>query len=198
MTLKGVPNDTLTIQVTWPSLNSVVGTTVMNSLTLTENTTSTFTVTLDSLGTGQITGTTSRVGSTVYGQKLMKFTIISSSGSYPITTNTLNNDSVFAEFSVVSKPSGGNTLPGSISNYSSSGTSCSSITAQTSYVITTFTPTVGQILYNNGFPSPGTPINGGNNWISVWGGFLQDYTLPTNKYSLQVSPTGIILSVLPC
>ena len=197
MTLKGVPNDTLTIQVTWPSLNSVTGTTVMNSLTLTENTTSTFTVTLDSLGDGQITGTTSRVGATVYGQKLMKFTIISSSGSYPITTNTFSNDNVSAEFSVVGIPLGGNTLPGSSSNYSSSGTSCTNISSQTSYAITTFTPTVGQILYDNGY-STGTPINGGNNWISVWGGYLQDYTLPTNKYSLQVSPTGQILDIVPC
>ena len=130
----------------------------------------------------------------------MKFTIISSSGSYPITTNTSNYDSVFVEFSVVDKPGPvpGNTLPGSSSSYSSSSTSCTNIISQISYVITTFTPTVGQFLYDNSYPSPGTPINGGNNWISVWGGYLQDYRLPTNKYSLRVSPTGQILNVVFC
>jgi hypothetical protein len=190
--LKGVPFDTLTIEVAWPSLNSMTGTTVINSLTLIENTTTTFTVTLDSLGVGQITGTTSRVGPIVFGQKLMTFKIISSSGSYPISSVP---SLITAVFGVTAAPPGGKSLPGSISNYSSSGTSCSSITAQTSYVITTSTPTIGQFLYDN---SGSTPINGGNNWISVWGGGLQDYFGPTNKFSLQVSPTGEILNVVPC
>jgi hypothetical protein len=190
--LQGVPFDTLTIEVVWPALNSMTGTTVINSLTLIENTTTTFTVTLDSLGVGQITGTTSRVGPIVYGQKLMTFKIISSSGSYPISSVPSFNTAVFG---VTTFPPGGKSLPGSISNYSSSGTSCSSITAQTSYVITTLTPTIGQFLYDN---SGSVPINGGNNWISVWGGGLQDYFVPTNKFSLQVSPTGEILNVVPC
>ena len=191
ITIKGVPNDTLTIQVTWPSLNSMTGTTTMNSINIPENVTSTFTVTLDSLGDGGITGTTSRVGPTVYGQKYMKFEIISSSGSNPISLGSS------AIFSVKAEPIPGRSLPGSLTNYVSSGTSCSSIIAETSYIVTTNSfPTIGQILYDNTYP--GTPINGGNNWISVWSFAFSDFLNPTSKYSLQVSPTGQILNVVPC
>ena len=195
VTIKGVPNDTLTIQVTWPPLNSMTGTTTMNSINIPENVTSTFTVTLDSLGNGEITGTTSRVGSIVYGQKYMKFEIISSSGSNPISLGSS------AAFSITAQPIPGRALPGSLTNYVSSGTSCSSITAETSYIVTTNSfPTIGQILYDNTYtyPSPLIPINGGNNWISVWSSPFSDFLNPTSKYSLQVSPTGQILNIVPC
>jgi len=191
ISLSGVPFDVLTIQINWPATNTMTGTTTLNSNSLTEGVTSTFTVPLNSLGTADITGVTTRVGPTVYGQKLFRLTILSSSGSYPISPTQFNFN-----YGIKSSPPGsaGNYIGNNSVSSANNTLSCSNILSQSTYITNGFSIAIGQYLYDN---SGSVLINGGNNWVSLWPG-LFDYLSPTSKVSVQVDPTGLILNVLPC
>jgi len=164
------------------------GITTLNTTAFTENVTSTFAVTLNSLGTEQISGTTTSTISS-FGQKLFKLTILSSSNSYPISPSNY-----IGIYGLAATPSGYMLYVGNNSViYGSNTSSCSNILSQRSYITNGISLNVGQYLYDVNF----TPINGGNNWVSLWLR-LFDYQSPSLKSSIQVSPTGEILDVVPC
>ena len=187
--LSGFPNDTLTIEVSWTGANTMSGTTTLNTNSIPENITSTFTVTLNSLGNADITGSTTRVGPSVYGQKIFKLTILSSSGSWPISSV----NKTFIQYVTASPPSTKLCIGNNSISYGNNTLACSNILAQSSYYTNGLTLNVGQYLYDNN----GVLVNGGNNWIALWYG-TEDLTNPTVYRYIQVDPTGLILNLGSC
>lgn len=198
ITISGSPNDNLTVRFSNPGLNSLPGTTTILGTAFTENISSTFNVQLNSLGVGQITGTTMNTSSNVYGQKILNFEILSSSNNTPIDTQYGVNI-VNVKYVVVPPNSGGDVWNGVSSiSATTSNQSCGNYSQTNSYLIngTGNVPVVGKTISN----STGVIVNGNNNWITIAlaPSLGSSSPYPVARYSVQVNSLGVITNVVPC
>jgi hypothetical protein len=227
----GVPNDDVDLEISWPF---PLGTDIPNITvqfdfgsgfqTLTPGVTTGKTITLDSIGTGDIPWKLVVGNNPYYGFEYIKIRITGTTGGASIieAQNSLNMSTEigvdltpnpdFYSLSWSRVPSPGAStymMVGGISSVSAttSGTACSQFAINKSYLIT---PSLGLQDVNYIINNYGTinfqlldgqttsPVGSVNRWIAIANTYYTVYGYTLNKIAIQVDSSGYIINAVQC